>query len=86
MSATLERSTQNWQAAARTLQAVSPLHTIGRGYSVLSQGTGQWVTSIDQAQPGTSLTAHLHDGALELQVNDRSEDNRLPKLPPLESN
>jgi exodeoxyribonuclease VII large subunit len=71
-------------AAARTLQAVSPLATVGRGYAVLtraSDGTRQPITSIDQAREGDALTAHLHDGALAVTVTARDPDNHLPRLP-----
>ncbi|MFU8814237.1 MAG: exodeoxyribonuclease VII large subunit [Pseudomonadales bacterium] len=72
-------------AAARTLQAVSPLATLARGYAVIS-GPAQpdgasAVTSIRRARPGDRLTAHLQDGALEVQVTAVDEDNRLPQLP-----
>jgi exonuclease VII large subunit len=39
------------------------------------------VTSIYQAQSGDKLTAHLHDGALEVRVERVDDDNGLPKLP-----
>lgn len=71
-------------AAARTLQAVSPLATLGRGYAVLTRAAGgvrQPVTSVAQTQPGERLTAHLHDGALDVRVDGVDDDNRLPRLP-----
>jgi len=71
-------------AAARTLQAVSPLATLGRGYSVLTReeaGRRVPVTGIDGVEPGQALTAHLHDGALDVWVEEVDRDNRLPKLP-----
>lgn len=70
--------------AARTLQAVSPLGTLGRGYAVLTAPGGTRrvpVTSVRQVSPGDALTAHLGDGALEVQVNAVDDDNRLPRLP-----
>jgi exodeoxyribonuclease VII large subunit len=81
----VERKGRHLAGAARTLQAVSPLATLGRGFAVLTaeppDGTRRAVTSIRQASPGDSLTAHLHDGALELRVEATDPDNRLPKLP-----
>jgi exodeoxyribonuclease VII large subunit len=59
------------QELARTLQAVSPLATIGRGYAVLTAtGTGELVSSVAQARPGTAVTAQLHDGWLDCTVDD----------------
>jgi exodeoxyribonuclease VII large subunit len=70
--------------AARTLQAVSPLATLARGYAVLTTGSASLgripVTSIHQTRAGDTLTAHLHDGALEVQVAKVDKNNRLPKL------
>ncbi len=72
-------------AAARTLQAVSPLATLGRGYSVLTASAADGgripVTSIASVETGAQLTAHLRDGALDVTVADVDADNRLPKLP-----
>ncbi|MFW6094621.1 MAG: hypothetical protein ACODAC_11660, partial [Pseudomonadota bacterium] len=69
---------------ARTLQAVSPLATLGRGYAVLTaqrDDTRAPVISTADIGRGDALTAHLHDGALELRVEDVDADNRLPRLP-----
>ncbi|MDZ7669111.1 MAG: exodeoxyribonuclease VII large subunit [Gammaproteobacteria bacterium] len=71
-------------AAARTLQAVSPLATLGRGYTVLTRAAGgrrQPVTSAADTRAGETLTAHLHDGALDVRVESVDDDNRLPRLP-----
>lgn len=71
-------------ANARTLHAVSPLATLARGYSVLtreSAGGREVVSSITQAQPSQTLTAHLRDGALEVRVEAIDADPRLPQLP-----
>ena len=72
-------------ANARTLQAVSPLATLDRGYAVLSsrgpEGEMVPITSIRQTGPGAALTAHLQDGALDLTVDGVDSDNRLPSLP-----
>ena len=81
----LTRNGATLAAAARTLQAVSPLSTLARGYAVLTAETGSHgrrpVTSIYQAQSGDKLTAHLHDGALAVRVERVDDDNGLPKLP-----
>lgn len=71
-------------AAGRTLQAVSPLATLGRGYAVLTterDGERRPVTSVTQVERGDAVTAHLDDGALEVRVEDVGQDNRLPRLP-----
>jgi exodeoxyribonuclease VII large subunit len=70
---------------ARTLQAVSPLATVARGYAVLTaDAPGEArrpVTSIADTDTGERLIAHLQDGALAVIVTARDPDNRLPRLP-----
>jgi len=81
---TLTAQSARASAAARTLQAVSPLATLGRGYAVLTRsadGSRQPVTSVARTQAGETLTAHLHDGALDVRVEGMDDDNRLPRLP-----
>ena len=66
------------QDLARTLNAVSPLKTISRGYAVVtSTETGEVITNIHQTQPGTSITTQLSDGRLAStidQVTDQTLD------------
>jgi exodeoxyribonuclease VII large subunit len=58
---------------AQTLQAVSPLSTLGRGYAVLrSMDTGSLISAIDQASRGDEILAQLADGSLQLTVNNTS--------------
>ena len=55
----------------RTLQAVSPLETIGRGYAVITRAdTGEVVSTTDLAKPGDRIFAELSDGTLDCTVND----------------
>jgi exodeoxyribonuclease VII large subunit len=55
---------------ARTLNAVSPLATLGRGYAVLLSGTGDSVISRAAAvAAGEEITAQLADGRLHCTVN-----------------
>jgi exodeoxyribonuclease VII large subunit len=85
LSAQMDSRRQAWESAARTLQAVSPLNTIGRGYAVLSKGAAEWVTSITQVTPGSTLTAHLRDGSMDLAVTGKDNDNQLPRVPALDA-
>jgi exodeoxyribonuclease VII large subunit len=64
----LQRRQQRCQALARTLSAISPLNTLGRGYSILLDAKdGHVVHSITQASPGQALRAKLADGELRLR-------------------
>ncbi|MEM1230077.1 MAG: exodeoxyribonuclease VII large subunit [Pseudomonadota bacterium] len=57
-------------AQIRTLNAVSPLQTLQRGFSLLRNDAGQVVSSIDQAAPGNRLEVLLADGRLDVAVTD----------------
>ena len=56
------------RGVARSLEAVSPLATVARGYSILRRGDGAIVRRVDDVAPGDALTARLRDGALALRV------------------
>ena len=53
---------------ARTLHAVSPLETIGRGYAVLTDESGAVVSRVGQVNVGDALTAQVSDGLIESTV------------------
>src|SRR4249919_1077301 len=53
---------------ARSLEAVSPLATVARGYTILRHPDGRVVRSVLDAAPGDRLDARLADGTLPLQV------------------
>ena len=55
---------------ARTLNAVSPLQTIGRGYAVItSADSGDVISSVSQVEAGDSVSAQLKDGKLDCTVD-----------------
>ena len=54
--------------AGGQLNALSPLATLGRGYSILRDGQRHVVQSVRQATPGQVLHALLTDGELTLRV------------------
>jgi exodeoxyribonuclease VII large subunit len=59
----LQHQRQRCMATARTLDAVSPLRTLGRGYSILLEAeTGSLVHSARQVTPGLRLRARFADG------------------------
>ena len=70
MNHILTQRQQKLRDLARTLNAVSPLKTIGRGYAVVtSPQTGEVISSVSQTQPGDPLTTQLSDGRLLSTVN-----------------
>jgi exodeoxyribonuclease VII large subunit len=59
---------------ARTLNAVSPLETIGRGYAVItSVESGDVISSVSQVEAGDSISAQLKDGMLDCTVDTVNE-------------
>lgn len=68
MHAGLRERRQRFEATLQTLQAVSPLATLGRGYSILLDERGQAVRRAADAHPGQRLRARLHEGCLDLRV------------------
>ena len=63
----------SFTALAHSLQLVSPLATLGRGYSILLDDKGRAIRSASQTRPGQRLRARLGEGQLTLRV----EDNQL---------
>ncbi|MFG0919710.1 exodeoxyribonuclease VII large subunit [Pseudomonas sp. CJQ_11] len=61
---------QRFQAQLQTLQIVSPLATLARGYSILLDEQGQAIRSAEQTRNGQRLTARLNDGELQVRVED----------------
>ena len=53
---------------ARSLQTVSPLATVARGYAILQHDGGRIVRSVLDAAPGDALDARLGDGSLRVRV------------------
>lgn len=70
MQGTLRHERQHLQGLVQTLQIVSPLATLGRGYSILLDERGQAVRAADQAEPGQRLRARLAQGELTVRVED----------------
>ena len=66
---------QRLALAARTLDAVSPLATLGRGFAVVSRvGDGALLRDAADAPVGTDIEARLSKGRLRARVTARLED------------
>ncbi|MNQ53356.1 Exodeoxyribonuclease 7 large subunit [compost metagenome] len=61
---------QRLDALAQTLHVVSPLATLGRGYSILLDERGQAIRAASQTRPGQRLKARLGEGELQVRVED----------------
>lgn len=74
---TLGQRQQRLQLAARALDSVSPLATLERGYSIISDAdSGQILTSTVNLRKGAAITAQLADGKLEATVTRSARDKK----------
>lgn len=64
----LQQRRQRLESAAQGLHLVSPLATLGRGYSILLDQQGKAIRSQHETRPGQQLEARLGEGRLTLRV------------------
>lgn len=70
MQANLRQRRLQLGALAQTLQVVSPLATLGRGYSILLDDRGRAIRDAGQVEVGQRLEARLGEGRLSVRVED----------------
>ena len=58
-------------ALARTLQAVSALDTMSRGFAIVTRADGQAITSASGLEAGAGFAANFHDGAVDAVVRQK---------------
>lgn len=76
MNRQLQNDALRLRGIARSLEAVSPLATVARGYSILTRADdGALVRSSSQAQPGERLHARLAEGSLLLRVEEHTDED-----------
>ncbi len=68
MRSKLQNSATRLGHLAQMLDSVSPLATLNRGYSILTDDTGQVIRNSGQVAPGDLLDARLASGRLRLEV------------------
>lgn len=64
----LQRDALRLRGLARSLETVSPLSTIARGYAILQHHDGRVVRTTTDAMAGETLDARLQDGVLRVRV------------------
>ena len=64
----LQHDTLRLRGLARSLEAVSPLATVARGYAILQREDGRVVRSVAAVDDGERLLARLQDGRLPVRV------------------
>lgn len=69
MARQLQRDTLRLRALARSMEAVSPLATVARGYAILTrEQDGRLVRSPLDVSPGDTLKARVQDGVIDVVV------------------
>jgi len=64
----LQHDTLRLRGLARSLETVSPLATVARGYAILQRQDGRVVRSVSAVDDGERLLARLPDGRLPVRV------------------
>ncbi len=72
--ARLGRAGERLAPLVRTLQAVSPLATLVRGYAIVSDETGRILRRAQDAAPGSIIEARLAGGRIRARVDERLEE------------
>jgi len=70
IDARLRHDTLRLHALARSLEAVSPLATVARGYAIVSHEDGRVVRSVAEVAPGERLRARVADGTIAVRVEE----------------
>lgn len=75
LSRQLEKRNQRLESAARTLNAVSPLATLGRGYAIVSSDNQTVVRDPATLSPGDRIRAKLAKGTVDATVSSVDTDS-----------
>jgi exodeoxyribonuclease VII large subunit len=74
LAATMEKRKSRLSTLASTLNAISPLQTLSRGYSITSNREGQLITSSDSVSQHELIQTRLHSGQLVSRVEKIIKD------------
>ena len=76
MQTVLEEKRNQFLTSSHTLEAVSPLSVLSRGYSILTKGKEEKViNSYSQVKVGDEITGKLKEGQILTKVIDVSDEN-----------
>ena len=71
----IERKRKLLGELVATIEAVSPLSVLARGYSIIStEPEGKILSSSDQVKIGQTISAVLNKGSIKAKVNSKDED------------
>ncbi|WP_095499976.1 exodeoxyribonuclease VII large subunit [Paraferrimonas haliotis] len=69
LNTVLNNHTQRWQSLASQLNAISPLATLERGYSISRNAQHTIVTKVDQVTIDEPMSVQVSDGVISATVN-----------------
>ena len=69
----LAAAQQRFVGLAASLDAMSPLRVLGRGYAIAEDGRGQAIKSVKSLSPGDVITVELCDGRADCLVQSVTE-------------
>lgn len=73
----LQNDRQSLALNSRTLNAISPLHTLSRGYAIVSkEGSDQNILSVEQLTVGDTLKTRFHSGTALSSIIRLVKDSR----------
>ena len=70
---TMTKRRERLNALAASLDALSPLKVLGRGYSIAQREDGRALTSVRDVSAGDTLKLTLSDGNIDCQVLDKGD-------------
>jgi exodeoxyribonuclease VII large subunit len=77
LAAAMQRALKNWQQSfariAHTLDALSPLAVLGRGYAICFHPDGRVIRSADAVDVDSDVKVRLHEGSLLAKVIRKEE-------------
>ena len=73
LTGALGREKEHFARLAASLDALSPLKVLGRGYALARTPEGAVVSSVEGVGPGDALTIRLSDGSLDCRVEGKKK-------------
>ena len=75
MERMIDQNTRRFTHAAASLDAMSPLRVLRRGYCVAQKADKTLLRSSAQVEPGENISLRLAEGSLQCQVTKRGEEH-----------
>ena len=66
----IARKKQDYVKQAAMLDALSPLKVLARGYSIVTNGEGRALSTVEGVEPGDKLSLKLRRGTLNCTVDE----------------